>query len=93
MPDVPTLAEQGLPGFSAYAWWGILAPAGTPKPIIDKFHAELVKVLGQPDLRKQLTETLGMDLTVSSPEGLQKFVAGEIERWGKVVRDNNVRAD
>jgi tripartite-type tricarboxylate transporter receptor subunit TctC len=93
MPDVPTLAEQGLPGFSAYAWWGILAPAGTPKPVLDKFHAELVKALGQPDLRKQLTETLGMDLVVSSPEALQKFVAGEINRWGKVVRENNVRAD
>jgi tripartite-type tricarboxylate transporter receptor subunit TctC len=93
MPDVPTLAEQGLPGFSAYAWWGILAPAGTPKPVLDKFHAELVKALNQPDLRKQLTETLGMDLAVSSPEALQKFVAGEIDRWGKVVRDNNVRAD
>ena len=93
LPDVPTLAEQGFPGFSAYAWWGILAPAGTSKAILDKFHAELVKVLDQPDLRKQLTETLGMDLAVSSPEALQKFVVGEIDRWGKVVRDNNVRAD
>src|SRR2546427_10053627 len=93
MPNVPTLAEQGFTGFSAYAWWGILAPAGTPKPVIDKFHAELAKVLGQPDLRKQLTETLGMDLQVSSPEALQKFVAGEIDRWGKVVRSNNVKAD
>jgi tripartite-type tricarboxylate transporter receptor subunit TctC len=93
MPDVPTLAEQGLPGFSAYAWWGILAPAGTPKPIIDRFHAELAKALGRPDLRKQLTETLGMDLAVSSPEALQKFVAGEIDRWGRVVNANNVRAD
>jgi tripartite-type tricarboxylate transporter receptor subunit TctC len=93
MPDVPTLAEQGLAGFSAYAWWGIFAPAGTPKPILDKFHAELAKALGQPDLRKQLTETLGMDLAVSSPEALQKFVAGEMDRWGKVVKANNVRAD
>jgi tripartite-type tricarboxylate transporter receptor subunit TctC len=93
MPDVPTLAEQGLPGFSAYAWWGILAPAGTPKPIIDKINGELVKALGQPDLRKQLTETMGMDLAVSSPEGLQKFVAGEVERWGKVVKANNIRMD
>jgi len=93
MPEVPTLAEQGFPGFSAYAWWGIFAPVGTPKPILDKFHAELVKALGQPDLRKQLTEQLGMDLTASSPEALQKFLVGEIDRWGKVVRDNNVRAD
>jgi len=93
MPEVPTLAEQGFAGFSAYAWWGILAPAGTPKTAIDKFHAELVKTLNQPDLRKQLTETLGMDLAVSSPEALQKFVAGEVDRWGKVVKANNVRAD
>jgi len=93
MPDVPTLAEQGFPGFSAFAWWGILAPGGTPRQILDKFHAELVKVLSQPDLRRQLTETLGMDLQVSSPEALQKFVAGEMDRWGKVVRSNNVKAD
>ncbi|MGB5080917.1 MAG: tripartite tricarboxylate transporter substrate binding protein [Burkholderiales bacterium] len=93
MPDVPTLGEQGFKGFSAYAWWGILAPAGTPKPIIDKFNAELAKVLNRPDLRKQLTETLGMDLAVSTPEGLQKFLVGEIARWGAVVRSNNVRQD
>jgi tripartite-type tricarboxylate transporter receptor subunit TctC len=93
MPDVPTLAEQGFPGFSAFAWWGIFAPAGTPAPILGKFHGELVKALNQPDLRKQLTETLGMDLAVSTPEALQKFLVGEIGRWGKVVKDNNVRAD
>ncbi|HKW36979.1 MAG TPA: tripartite tricarboxylate transporter substrate binding protein [Burkholderiales bacterium] len=93
MPDVPTLAEQGVAGFSSFDWWSILAPAGTPKPIIDKFHGELVKALNRPDLRKQLTETLGMDLVVSTPDGLQKFMQGEVERWGKVVKDNNVRAD
>jgi tripartite-type tricarboxylate transporter receptor subunit TctC len=93
MPDVPTLGEQGYAGFSAYAWWGILAPAGTPKPIVDRLNAELVKTLAKPDLRKQLTETLGMDLAVSTPEQLQKFVAGEVDRWGKVVKANNIRAD
>ena len=93
MPQVPTLAEQGFPGFSAYAWWGILAPAGTPKPIVDKFNSELLKVLNGSDVRKQLTETQGMDVAASSPEQLQKFVAGEMDRWGKVVRANNVRAD
>ena len=93
MPDVPTLAEQGFPGFSALAWWGIFAPAGTPKPVLDKFHAELVKVLNQPDLRKQLTEQLGMDLAVSDPETLQKFIVAEIARWGKVVKQYGIRAD
>ncbi len=93
MPEVPALAEQGFPGFSALAWWGIFTPAGTPRPVIDKFHAELVKVLNQPDLRKQLAGQLGMDLAVSSPEALQKWTVGEIARWGKVVRENNIRAD
>jgi len=93
MPTVPALAEQGFPGFSALAWWGIFTPAGTPKPIIDKFHAELVKALNQPDLRKQLTEQLGMDLAVSSPEALQKWTVGEIARWGKVVRENKISAE
>ena len=93
VPDVPSLSEQGFPGFSALAWWGVFAPSATPKPILDKFHAELVKVLGLPDLRKTLTEQLGMDLVVSTPEALQKFLVGEIDRWGKVVRENNIRAD
>jgi len=93
MPDVPSLSELGLPGFNALAWWGIFAPAGTPKPIIDKFHAELVKALGQPDLRKTLTETLGMDLVVSSPEAQQKFLLDEMARWGKVVKDNGIKPD
>ncbi len=92
-PEVPALAEQGFPGFSARAWWAILAPAGLPKPILDKFHAELVKVLNLPEVRKQLTESLGMDLAVSSPEALLSFLTGEVDRWGKVVRENNIRAD
>jgi tripartite-type tricarboxylate transporter receptor subunit TctC len=93
MPDVATLAEQGYPGFSALAWWGIFAPAATPKAVLNKFHGELVKTLNQPDLRKQLTEQLGMDLAVSDPATLQKFLLVEMERWGKVVRQHGIKAD
>ena len=93
MPEVPALAEQGFPGFSALAWWGVLGPAGIPQPIIAKFNGGLAKVLNQPDLRAQLGDQLGMDLVVSSPEELQKFVAGEMERWGKIVREYNIRAE
>jgi tripartite-type tricarboxylate transporter receptor subunit TctC len=93
VPDVPTLIEQGFPGLSAFAWWGILAPAGTPKPVLDRFHAELVKVLNQPELRKQLTEQLGMDLVVSDPAALQKFILSEMARWGKVVKQHGIRPD
>jgi tripartite-type tricarboxylate transporter receptor subunit TctC len=93
LPEVPTLIEQGFPGLTAYAWWGIYAPAGTPKPIIDKFHAELVKVLNQPDVRKTLGETLGMDLVVSSPEALQKWTLEQMAHWGKIVKDNGIKTD
>lgn len=93
MPEVPALAEQGFAGFSALAWWGIFAPAGTPKSVLEQFHAALVKTLNQPDLRKQLTEQLGMDLKVSDPATLQKFTLSEMERWAKVVREHGIRAD
>ncbi len=92
MPDVPTLTEQGIK-LSAHAWWGILAPAGTPRPIIDKFVLELNKALNLPDVRKILTETLGMDVVAASPEETQKWIAAEMARWGKVVRENNIRAE
>jgi tripartite-type tricarboxylate transporter receptor subunit TctC len=93
LPDVPPLTEQGFPGFSVLAWWGILAPAGIPKPVLDKFHAELVKVFNQPDVRKQLSGTLGMELVVSSPAELQKFIVLEMARWGKVVREHGIRGE
>ena len=93
LPDVPTLGEQGIPGLSALAWWGVLAPSGTPKAIVDKLHAELVKVLSQPDLRKQLTEQLGMDLVMSEPAALQQFIQTEVNRWGKVVKQYGIKGD
>ena len=61
--------------------------------MLDKFHAELVKAFNLPDVRKTLTETLGMDLAVSSPAQLQQWLAEEMQRWGKVVKDNGIRAD
>ncbi len=92
MPEVATLKEQGI-DVSAHAWWGVLAPARTPRPIIDKLHAELMKVIKQPDVNRTLTETLGMDVVALSPEATQKWIVEQIERWGQVVRDNNIRAE
>jgi tripartite-type tricarboxylate transporter receptor subunit TctC len=93
IPDVPTLAEEGVAWSAAYAFWGILAPAGTPRPIIDKLHAEIVKAIQAPDVNRTLTETLGMDVQAASPEETQKFLLAQMERWGKIVKDNNIRAD
>jgi tripartite-type tricarboxylate transporter receptor subunit TctC len=93
LPDVPTMAELGYKGFSAEAWWAIYAPTGTPKAIIDKLNAEIVKITKQPDVNKQLTETLGMNLKASSPEALGKFTASEMARWSKVIKENNIKPD
>ena len=92
MPDVPTLREQGI-DVVAHAWWGILAPAGTPRPIIDKLLSELNKTLNLPDVNKMLGETLGMDVVALGPEATQKWIVEQIARWGKVVRENNIRIE
>jgi tripartite-type tricarboxylate transporter receptor subunit TctC len=92
MPEVPTLSEQGVPVI-AYAWWGILAPAGTPKPIVDKLVSELNKTLKLPEVSKFLTETLGMDVAALSPEATQKWILDQMARWGKVVRENGIKAE
>jgi tripartite-type tricarboxylate transporter receptor subunit TctC len=93
LPDVPTLAEQGIPGVVALAWWGVFAPAATPKPIIERFHGGLAKALGQPDVRKTLGESLGMEIIGASPEATQQFLVREMQRWGKVVKDHGVKVD
>jgi tripartite-type tricarboxylate transporter receptor subunit TctC len=92
MPEVPTLKEQGI-DVVAHAWWGILAPAGTPRPIIDRLHAEIVRAIKLPDVNKMLTETQGMDVVALSPEATQKWIADNMARWGKIVKENNIRAE
>jgi tripartite-type tricarboxylate transporter receptor subunit TctC len=93
MPDVPTLAELGYKWEPAYAFWGILAPARTPRAIIDKLVAELNKAIKLPEVQKTLTDTLGMDVQALSPEATGKFLVQAADRWGKVVKDNNIRAE
>jgi tripartite-type tricarboxylate transporter receptor subunit TctC len=93
LPEVPTLIEQGFPSVVAYAWWGIYAPAGTPKAIIDRFHTALTGVLALPDVRKTLGESLGMDLNVSTPEALQKWTLDQMAHWGRIVKENGIKVD
>ena len=92
MPDVPTLKELGV-DVVANAWWGILAPAGTPRPIIDKMVLELRKAIALPDVSKMLQETQGMEVIALGPDATQKWIVDNIARWGKVVRDNNIKAE
>ena len=91
MPNVATVAEQGFPGFAAYAWWGLLAPAGTPKPMVERMHAEVLKVRNNKEARERLSAQ-GMEIVASSSTEFAKFLGGEVERWAKVVKDNNIKA-
>ena len=92
MPEVPTLKELGI-DVSANAWWGILAPAATPKPIVDKLVIELRRAIALPEVERTLSETLGMEVIALGPDATQKWIVDAIARWGKVVRDNGVKIE
>lgn len=89
-PDVPAASET-FPGFEAYAWWGVFAPAGTPQAIIDKFAAEMAASLREERVAKTLIETQQIDLKLGGPQVMGKFLAEQMQTWGKVVRENNIR--
>jgi tripartite-type tricarboxylate transporter receptor subunit TctC len=91
--QVPTVGESGFPGFEAYAWWGIFAPAGTPKPIIERFGSEMAATLREERIAKQLVETQQVSLTLGGSEIQRAFLRSQMQTWGKVVKDNSIKAD
>jgi tripartite-type tricarboxylate transporter receptor subunit TctC len=91
-PELPTLAEEGIKGFAAVNWWGILFPAGVPRAIIDKVNADVVRALATPDVKTRLGE-VGVEAITSTPEQFGQFMASEAARWGKLVKEANLRVD
>jgi tripartite-type tricarboxylate transporter receptor subunit TctC len=91
-PELPTLAEEGIKGFAAVNWWGILFPAGVPRAIIDKVNADVVRALTTPDVKTRLGE-VGVQAITSTPEQFGQFMASEAARWGKLVKEANLRVD
>ncbi|MGB3070583.1 MAG: tripartite tricarboxylate transporter substrate binding protein [Ottowia sp.] len=91
-PGVPTIAEAGVPGYEASAWYGLFAPAGTPPAVISKLNAEMVSALADPALRQRL-DALGAEPSGSSPEELARFVRSEYDKWGRVVQEAGIRLD
>jgi tripartite-type tricarboxylate transporter receptor subunit TctC len=92
LPDVPTLAESGLPGFSAVNWYGVYAPAGTPREIVMKLNHEIIKVLNLPDVKERFLAQ-GADLIGNTPEQHAAFLKAEMEKWGRIARITHARAD
>jgi tripartite-type tricarboxylate transporter receptor subunit TctC len=93
LPEVSTLIEQGVKGFPSYSWWGVYAPAGTPRPIVDKMRTEITKAVRSADVTKKFTEQFNMEILTSSPEDFAAYQKSEQERWFKVIKDNDIKGD
>jgi tripartite-type tricarboxylate transporter receptor subunit TctC len=92
LPEVPTIAESGLPGFEASSWFGILAPAGTPPTIIAKVNGEIAKWLATPEAKEKLIG-IGANAAGGSPEDFARHIQMETAKWAKVVKDSGAKVD
>jgi tripartite-type tricarboxylate transporter receptor subunit TctC len=92
LPDLPTIAESGVPGYESISWAGVAVPAGTPKEIVARLHAEIVKVLAMPDIRERFLRD-GIETIGSTPEQFSEHIRRERIKWAKVVKDSGAKAD
>jgi tripartite-type tricarboxylate transporter receptor subunit TctC len=92
LPDVPTIAEQGLAGFDVTAWFGVFTTAGTPRPVVNQLNAEIVRILNLPDVREKLMG-IGMAPVTNSPDAFAAYVQSEIAKWARVVKASGAKAN
>lgn len=92
MAEIPTCAESGMPGLVAVNWWGVLLPAGTPRAIVQKFHADIVKVMKDADLKERFAQ-LGVDAVSSSPEEFSAFMRAEAIKYAKLIKEADIKID
>lgn len=91
IPELPTVAESGLPGFEAISWFGLMAPAGTPAPVVAKAHQTAAAVIAMPDVREKLMQ-LGFDITQDGPDAMGQVIKADIAKWAKVIKEANIKA-
>ena len=92
LPDIPTIAETGVPGYEAVSWFGLLAPAGTPREVIARLHKEIVAILNRPDVKERFARD-GTEVVASSPEDFSAYIRAEAEKWAKVVKKAGIRPE
>jgi tripartite-type tricarboxylate transporter receptor subunit TctC len=92
MPELPTIAEAGLKGFEVNNWYGLFAPAGTSRDIVNRINRELVQILAMDDVKKRLLDS-GIIATSSAPDAFQSYIQNETKKWAKVIRDSNIKVE
>ena len=92
-PDVPTVAESGVPGFEAVSWFGVWVPAGTPRDVVLKINADLQKVFADADFREKFLDRALLEANTGPPEEFTAFINAEAAKWSKVVKDANLKID
>jgi tripartite-type tricarboxylate transporter receptor subunit TctC len=92
LPDLPTVAESGLPGYAAVGWFGLLAPAATPKPVVEKLSADANRVLADPDVRAKM-QALGADPAGDTPEEFARFIRDDQAKWGRLMREAGIKPE
>jgi tripartite-type tricarboxylate transporter receptor subunit TctC len=92
LPDAPTVAESGVPGFEVNVWFGMQVPAGTPKPVVDKLNRDVVALLKEPDVVKRFNDQ-GVEVVASTPEQFSTLVRSEVTKWTQLIRDANIRIE
>jgi tripartite-type tricarboxylate transporter receptor subunit TctC len=90
LPNVPTVAESGLPGYEAISWFGVVAPRGTPDAIVKKLNVDLVRIINSPEVHKQIIET-GSIPSANTPEQMEKMIVDDTAKWAKVVKDAHIK--
>jgi tripartite-type tricarboxylate transporter receptor subunit TctC len=91
-PDLPTVAEAGYPDYDATAWWGIVVPGATPRAVVERLHADVVRVLETADVRDRLLGQ-AVEVAASTPAAFRRFIGEEVERWARVVRQSGAKPE
>jgi tripartite-type tricarboxylate transporter receptor subunit TctC len=93
LPNVPTMAELGLPGIGTNAWNGMFAPAGVPKPVLAQIHGRVLALMENPQMKETLAKSFMTVVVNKSPAEFDTFVRKEVDKWAKVVRENNIKVE
>ena len=92
VPEIPTVDESGVPGYDVGVWFGVLTVAGTPREIVQRLNADMVRILNSAEVKERFGKA-GVDVVAGTPEHFAQFLKGEVARWAKVVQEANIKAD